>query len=128
MSTLSKSTVLQMTHLRLKIKRYLVFTCYTEYINNKIDEFENCITKTRKLHVFYKRTLQLARLHIVTFIDVYTYYVTFMKQNIRYNLFLNVDVLIIENQTFCYKINEIFKQKLKEKKKHERNIQPYMHR
>lgn len=125
-----KLTLLHIPHLRLKVKKYLVFEYYTDYINTKFQEFEDSITKTKNLHVFYRKMIQLARLDIVTFTDVYSYYMLFMKRNVRYNLFMNADVLIIENQMFCYRINEIFRQKEKEKKKikHKCDVQPYVHR
>ena len=120
-----KLAVLQIAHVRTKIKKYLVFEYYTEYINTKFEEFERSISKTRKLHVFYKRMIQLACLELVTFSDVYAYYMEFMKRNVRYNLFINADVLITENQTFCYRINEIFREKQKQNKKHKCNIHRY---
>ena len=107
-----KYTVLQYKHIRKLVLSFLIYPTYEYFCKIKTEEYYNAIKKTRNIDLFYKKTILLLNTNtFMSFNEIHLYYIEFMKKNIRYNLYNNVEELMIKNKIFCNNMNKILRKR-----------------
>ena len=107
-----KYTVLQYQHIRKLIMSFLIYPTYEHFCKIKSEEYYTSIQKTRNIDLFYKKTILLLNTNrFMSFNEIHLYYIEFMKKNIRYNLYNNVEELMIKNKIVCNNMNKILRKR-----------------
>ena len=107
-----KYTVLQYKQIRKLVLSFLIYPTYEYFCKIKTEEYYNAIKKTRNIDLFYKKTILLLNTNtFMSFNEIHLYYIEFMKKNIRYNLYNNVEELMTKNKIFCNNMNKILRKR-----------------
>ena len=108
----SMNAVLVHKNVRVLVKRFLVFENLIDYINERKRVYRHIFTKTKHLGKFYRHSLFYFNLiNSISFAEIQYYYFTYIKLNLRYNLFNNSEELIKDKIVFCRRMNRILKQR-----------------
>ena len=107
-----KYMVLQYKHIRKLVISYIVYSNYEDFCISKTEQYYTLMQKTKNINIFYKKTKLLLSLNtFMSFNEIHLYYIEFMKKNIRYNLYNNVEELITKNKIFCKNMNKILRKR-----------------